>query len=311
MIKKFKLNGNGFRGAVTTFKKVDLVGDKDYESLITRNNSNTVPQQLIEEMAKLRIHVLKLSDFWKENWDSNYDFKEHRLNINKDLDTGTQSRLRKTVNECFVTGIDFGENKFIVHFTMPRTDNPRVKIKISTELVSADDGYENFDEMHEIVQVVADLAMKYVNLEMVADESMIAYNVIRANSELTDDQAMDVFEKMSEEKRGELLSRHAESNGFVDIQDILDGVVENGVDFVEKAEFDQEPEELEENPTEDESPFEDDDSEKDIPEEKADDDFEEKAEVEVKPKKGKKAKSIAVEAREEVVIPSKDEEEGF
>lgn len=287
MIKKFRLTYGGIKGASVTYRQTENVGDKDYDNTITKQNAQPVPREIIDEMAKLRIHVLSVSDFWKENWNTQYDFEKHVLKIDDSLDDNTKSRLRKTINECYITGIDFGDERFSVHFTMPRTDNPRVKININTETIKRDDGYDMFDDMYAIVGKCAELIMDYINNDLIADESMIGFSVIKNNSDMTDEQALETFESLSEDKKKEILAVHIEGTGMANLDEILEGVSEDdGTDEVEVVDFEESKEE-----PEDEAPEE---VEAEVVEEEQLDRKKPKAEAEV--------------LEEDVVIPSESEE---
>ena len=235
-VSKLKLLQYGVRGAIVSYSKLEQIGDFDYENHTVKENKASVPREIKLAVDMLRIHLLRMTGIWNTSWDQMYDFGKHELVLPDSIDKVTKDKFKALLSNCKITQVDFFSEAFILQGTYPRQAGGNVTLKLSTELVSNEHDYQYFDDILSILETLADDSVEFAEGRMIAEKTQIQFDVFSNKFiELDADEALKMFERIPEEKRGELIEQHNANNGKITLS--LDDLIEpDGIEETEVLE---------------------------------------------------------------------------
>lgn len=237
-VSKLKLFSYGLKGASVTYKKLERVGDFDYDNGVIKENRSMITKEMKAYLNALRIHLLRPCGLWKKGWDPNYDFDRHELNLPENMEETTVRNFNELISTCKITQVEFYANGFCIHGTVPRVDG-FADIKLSTEIIADDHGYDHYDIVHGVLQDLSKEALDFAELRSSVDDSYAKFEIFKSQYRtLNEEEAIDAFEKISDEKKIELIEEFNTNNGKVTISldELLDPDSEDDSPIVSKME---------------------------------------------------------------------------
>jgi hypothetical protein len=211
-IKSLSLFNGGLLGGKLKYA-ISEGSDIIYKNVIDKVNYCALPDELITEVNKLKVHGLRITEMWTKTADKYYDFNNHEL-----MDIGpedTMDRLHEKLSRCRISGIRFAQDGFALTFEYRRFDG-NVFMKMFTELVTAESGYQYFDSVMEVIDAIAPIAYDWSQLKGGSNLNDIKFSTWVSQNNYDDPKkAREAFEKLSDDEKESISIEYLTKGGNI------------------------------------------------------------------------------------------------